>query len=269
MSFKHIARPSANALVSLSPIPVARANYLCLNDYPRHLFAESYVFAENATAADAYDISQIVSTLNIQIESVTVKAVCQAENALNACTAEMALRIAATSYFSGVVEALTINWTEFSATWLSNPDTNDFWTIADINALEAGLQLISGGAGTEARCTQLYLEISFSILGEKISPINALVSDKIFKDQGFSIIIQLPTSTALHETGNTNAILYEAPDGSTGSLNAIVIDTNRLFASIPKATISEAGKWIFKGLITLASGEVIETENTFVNVSER
>jgi hypothetical protein len=270
MAFTHIIRASGNTpAINLTPVPAARDNYLCIADYPRYLYAESYVYAENATEYDIYDLTTLPATLSVRVNSVTVKALVAKENDAAAGTAELVLEIDGNLHYSGTAETLTTSWAEISHTWTVNPETDDFWSISDINDLEAGIRLISAAAGTEARCTQLYIDAQLSLIGLKAAPsINSISSNHIPVSSDFSVILPLPSAIDIYETGNTIEIIAKLPDGSTSDLSAVIIDSAYLLATIPAATASSAGKYQFRGKITFASGDIMQTDPISINVRE-
>ncbi len=258
---------AAGSATTLTPVPGARANYLCVADYPNNLGLESYVYEENATNEDLYDMSVIEATQRISIDTVTLHALCAAENLVVASTAEVSL-LPNLVISRGDAETLTAAFVDYVNEWNANPETDLFWTIADINAIEAGVRLDSAGAGTESRCTQLFVELSVSVLGEFISNFNPFYKDVIHVDQGFSVIAQEDNGRSLFGS-TTVRIDYKDPDGTTGNITGNVIDENRIIAPVTAAINAKTGKWWFKLYAVLASGEILEGVPFFVNVQSK
>lgn len=249
-----------------SPIPVGRANWACVDDYPEHLDTDSYVYSENGTNDDSYDMSTIQTGQRIQINSVAPNALFKRENDTQACEGGVRIRTGGTSYLNATNATLTESWVVHSSAWAVNPQTALFWTIADINAIETGVRLVSAGAGCEAQCTQLYTELDVSILGEYITNYSPLFyKDVIHVDQGFSVIMQEDDDRPLFGAG-TVRIDYTAPDGTTGNINGDIIDGSRVIAPVTAALNNQTGKWWFRLYVVLAGLEVLEGVPMFVNV---
>ncbi len=256
---------AAGSQTNLSPIPIGRANYLCVDDYPNDLDTSSYVFAENGTLEDLYDSSVLISTLKLDISSLRVVSNCKRENTSQVCTVEPALRPSATTY-RGDAQTLTESFVEYSNEWLVNPEDAAFWTLTAVNALEFGHRLVSGGAGTEAQSTQSYAEITASIIGEKVSNSSSYQpSDVIHLNQGYSIIAKEEQGRNLFGA-STIQINYKGPDGVSGSLPGSIIDSNAIIAPMPAATNNQTKKWWFKLYAILAGGEILEGVPFFANV---
>lgn len=225
------------------------------------------MYEENGTAEDLYDMEQIVATQRVQINSVSIRGLCERENDTQVCTVEMSLRpAAATSRVTAV--NLTTTFTEYLGTWTVNPEDDLLWTIAALNAIEAGCQLVSGGAGCEARCTQLYAWVDVSILGEYISNFSPFYKDAIHVDQGFSVIAQEDQSRALWNA-TTVQINYKAPDGTLGNIMGNILEGTKVIAPVTAALNNQTGKWWFKLYVVLATGEILEGIPFFVNVEPR
>lgn len=57
------------------------------------------------------------------------------------------------------------NYEDAYRDWATNPDTGDAWTVAEINALQAGirLQCIVAGGSKWGRCTQIYVVVTYAV----------------------------------------------------------------------------------------------------------
>lgn len=65
--------------------------------------------------------------------------------------------------YSGDEETLPpFDYTTYSKTWSDNPNTLTAWTWAEVDALEAGIQLRTGGVKRGAHCTQVYVEVDYT-----------------------------------------------------------------------------------------------------------
>lgn len=252
------------SITGCTPVPGARPNWQCVSDYPESLELESYAYAENGTQEDLYEMSAIVAGQRIKIDSVAVIGLAERENNTQVCSVEVSLRPAAVTS-RGAVEALTEAFIEYINTWNVNPETDLFWTIADVNVLEAGMQLISAGAGCEAQTTQLYVNLTVTILGEFISNYPPFYKDVIHVNQGYSVIAQEDHGRALWGA-TTVQIRYRDPNGAEANIDGDIIDQNRIIAPITAAINNQTGKWWFKLYAVLAGGEILEGRPFFVNV---
>ena len=52
------------------------------------------------------------------------------------------------------------DWTTFSQEWALNPDDDEAWEWADIDALQIGVNIV-GQYGQTTHCTQVYVEVSY------------------------------------------------------------------------------------------------------------
>lgn len=260
-----ILKPNAaGSQTNLTAVPGGRANYQCVYDYPSHLNTEAYVFAENNTLEDLYDCGEMVATQNVSIENVSVNGVAKRENDTQACTAEVEIYPATAAYY-GDAETLTEEFVEYLHSWNFNPESDLFWTIADVNGIEAGCRLDSGGAGCEAQLTQLFVDVGVEIVGEYITNYSPWHKDSIQVNQNFSVIAQEDNGRTLYDA-TTIRIDYKAPDGTEGSFNGDCIDGNRILAPVPAASNVTTGKFWFKFYAVLASGAILEGRPFFVNI---
>ena len=118
------------------------------------------------------------------------------------------------------------------------------------------------------RCFQSYLKINFSYAGEVVSNFDSLPSDEIHVNQDYSIVAQAEYGKML-DGCTTPQILYKDPNGGTGTIGAIVVDQDKLMATVPALTNSVAGKWRFKLYCVLPGGEILEGIPFFTNVQSR
>lgn len=66
--------------------------------------------------------------------------------------------------FFGDLETLTANYAPYSKVWTVNPNTApDAWTWAEIDALEAGVELTGGGSPPNCRCTQVWAVVDYGV----------------------------------------------------------------------------------------------------------
>jgi hypothetical protein len=254
------------AAAGLTEIPAARPNWQCVDDYPDNLGDESYCYSENGINADAHTIRQI-EDLSYKINSVRVVTLCRAENLVNASEAVPGFFTGGVWYWGDAV-ILDVVYEVIEGSWTVNPDTALFWDRADLATLNAAIQLTSAGVGTEARVTQMYLEIDVTPLGETVTNISGQHSDPIFVDQGFNVLLELDETADIFDATAVE-ISYRDPQGNELNLDAEIFDGTMVFTTVPANLNTVAGKWRFKPIITLASGAVIEGREKMVNVREQ
>jgi len=81
---------------------------------------------------------------------------------------EIAIKIksGATTDADGTPDALdSEEWNDFFHDWPLDPNTGQPWMWEAINALQAGFDLKAGES--EAKCTQLYVEVTYTPAGGK------------------------------------------------------------------------------------------------------
>jgi len=117
-------------------------------------------------------------------------------------------------------------------------------------------------------CYQLYLGINFSYEGEIITNFDEVASDEIHVDQDYSIVAREEMGRSLFGCTNPK-ILYKNPEGITGELEALVVDQDKLLATMPAVINSLAGKWRFIFYCVLPGGEILEGIPFFTNVQKR
>jgi len=81
------------------------------------------------------------------------------------------IKTVATEY-TGTQTALTTSYADYSTVYTTNPNTGASWTWAQINALQAGGRICasSGGAGREARKTQVWVVVDYTVTSQTIYP---------------------------------------------------------------------------------------------------
>jgi hypothetical protein len=77
-------------------------------------------------------------------------------------TAREYIRIGGTNYHNPTTHSLTSSYVEYTYTWTTNPNTSSAWTWPNIDALECGVALSQSGSSGSARCTQVWLEVTYT-----------------------------------------------------------------------------------------------------------
>lgn len=161
-----IIRPNANGdLIQLSPYPSGSANYQCVDEAVSDAFG-TYVRTHDDFPEYERDIYQLSNTTvpdGAIIDKVTV-----CVNALGAVAERNRIRTVLKSYGVeryGVWEKMLDVWTVYRTVYYSNPSTGTNWTIDEVNALQAGLQIRKEYSVTWIRgyCTQVWVEVEFHV----------------------------------------------------------------------------------------------------------
>ena len=92
--------------------------------------------------------------------SVTVTAICRTTATAPGGSASVGIRPSGgtTEWWSNA-ETLGTSYSPFSSEWTTNPATGQPWTYADINNLQAGVNLRSPSSSSQARSTNVLLEV--------------------------------------------------------------------------------------------------------------
>ena len=122
----------------------------------------TYVYRASATAAfDTYNIPD-TSLSGLTIQSITVHIVAKEQSSAYGGYARPYIRIGSTGYSPSSYNSLTTSYVEYTNTWTTNPNTSAAWTWANINSLEIGAQMYSYSTSYYARCTQVWVEITYT-----------------------------------------------------------------------------------------------------------
>jgi hypothetical protein len=120
--------------------PSAGANYACMNETPPSL--STYVSGNADGLLDTYALPDVANDgrviQTIRVDNFPMKVGAPAVNNL-----KCAIRTGGANYVSPAIAVPTAAMALLSSYWDTNPATGLPWTVADINALEAGVQLAS------------------------------------------------------------------------------------------------------------------------------
>jgi uncharacterized repeat protein (TIGR02543 family) len=152
-------RPNGvGSTTSLSRITGSQ-NYYCVDDTGSGDGDSTYVYktGQGDTGRDTYatentGASGTISSLTIYIRSRQYS---------GSGTARTVIRTYST-YYLGNSESLTSSYAVDSTVYNTNPNTGSAWTWTEINALEIGVELYESGSGNEIRCTQVWVEVTYT-----------------------------------------------------------------------------------------------------------
>ena len=137
----------------------------------------TYVASDNSTwEEDLYNITNhSTQTAGGTINYVIVYMVCSSTANATQSNAYIHIKTNGVEY-NGATENTTIDYTTYWYQWDKNPQTDDFWTWDEIDALQIGIGLGQPAVGEFTRCTQVYAEVDFDA-----PPLNGDVStDDLF-----------------------------------------------------------------------------------------
>ena len=153
-----ILRPNAaGTTTGLTPSTVP--NYACVDETSSD-GDTTYVYRGSTTVAyDTYNIPDTTLT-GLTIQSITVHIIAR-ENIFNGY-ARPEIRIGGADYSGGSYNSLAGSYTEDTYTWTTNPNTSAAWTWTNINSLEIGVQMYAQFSGYAPRCTQVWVEVTYT-----------------------------------------------------------------------------------------------------------
>lgn len=111
-----------------------------------------------AWTSDTYSLTNPASASGT-IYAVTVY--CRAFRSTNkASSVRPAIGVGGVRY-DGSFFSLTVSYTNYSHQWYTNPATAAQWNWSDITALQVGVGLSGNSPGTQAHCTQVWVEVAY------------------------------------------------------------------------------------------------------------
>ncbi|MCL6579348.1 MAG: hypothetical protein K6T73_08180 [Candidatus Bathyarchaeota archaeon] len=112
---------------------------------------------------DTYNIPDSNIPAGSTISNVTIYIRSNSAHNLYRSLQRIAIRVGGVNYYCGLFAPPT-EWTNYECLCVKNPRTGSAWTIADINALEIGIQIASGSNGAVflGRCTQVYVVVTYT-----------------------------------------------------------------------------------------------------------
>ena len=114
------------------------SNYRNVDERP-HNSDVDYNYSSTVNASDLYHLSNLSNSGNIR--GVHVKYVARKDDALVRAVRPL-IRTGGVTYAGGN-DSLTTSYDEYFEVWTQNPQTLSEWSVADINALQVGIQTTS------------------------------------------------------------------------------------------------------------------------------
>ena len=136
----------------LSAYPPGARNWDCVNDI---ISDEDSTYVQG-TQTDLYGVQD--HTGSGTIRSITVLVRCRVRS--GTASARTAMRTYATNYFGSYV-ALSTSYSDYSTVYATNPSTGLAWSWSEVNSLEIGVGLRTGGRRSSVCCTQVWIVVTF------------------------------------------------------------------------------------------------------------
>ena len=145
-------------------------NWDCVNDVSPD--ADTYVSTQSEYPTfkiDTYGLSDSEETDVITSVKVVIRGRHSHGGAPTECWGygKVAIYTHATLYY-GDKECWIYSFGDKSKTWTKNPNTDNDWTWAEVNALEAGVALCSALSQYRSFCTQVYVEVDHAPLQQSV-----------------------------------------------------------------------------------------------------
>lgn len=140
--------PGPSRIYTLAPSGVGNStmwqassgdNYACVDDIPEN--TADYVMADDALDLDLYTLENLPVDV-VTVKGVQVFALAKTPGSPAYEYLQLALRTGSANYFSSS-KNLYYTYRMLFYFWDSNPQTGIEWTVSQINALEAGIRLVT------------------------------------------------------------------------------------------------------------------------------
>jgi hypothetical protein len=242
--------PNGNVSVVLTPYPIDRANWDCVNETPAD--DTDYVGEIDQTTFqdDLYTTPSPSIPAGSTINSVTVYFRVE-KSGTKVSSARPRIRALAQTITDGTAVGLDDVWANKSQSWTTNPQTGVAWTVDEVNDLDIGVGMRQTLIGeTSGLCSQLYAVVDYVptyTLGTAASQ-NITTNGYLTIGDGTNPV----SVTAATNDPNLNI------DGDlTISANATLTASDS-----GSATFTVAGNWLNSGIFTHSNGTVTFDSST-------
>jgi hypothetical protein len=144
---------------------------------------------------------------------------CKGDAAGTQVSARVVIKTNGTEY-RGSDQTVTASYVDYSYQWSTNPNTSSAWTWTEIDALQAGVELRDAAAGKHTRCTQVYVEVSYTYYNSPgtLTSANLLSSESAISIDSFSYdASSIPSGTGLKvQFSQDNSNWYNSTGTSDG-----------------------------------------------------
>ncbi len=229
-----ILRPNDNGSSTQLSRQGSNRNYRCVDETTADEDL-TYVYAQDdAVELDTYNManrSQGTGTIN----SVTVYARARAyySGACDNMSMQIALRTDSTTYYGDMITLVgNGGWSDYSASWTLNPDTDQPWTWPEIDALQAGVKLYDDGDGYP-QCTQVYAEVNYTPLFQGVEATRWWLLDNDSPNYSYSCFCDVTELVKLITTDGNATYTITGVSGNTMSEHSYAGWSMIIFYSSP------------------------------------
>lgn len=154
-----IFRPNANSL----PNQLA-GDYTKVDDItPDWSATIVYTVVTGSYQTELYEIPNHTLSGDDFINNVTIYIVWKAHNT-DETFGKYAINASGTIKYGAVQTLISTAWTTYSYTFENNPTTTNPWTWDEINNLTIGVSLKANAPAGEAKCTQIYIVVNYTLV---------------------------------------------------------------------------------------------------------
>lgn len=150
---------SAGDLTQLNPFGIAD-NWDCVDESPPDDDITYVYGTAGSTLTDLYNLDDSSIDVGATIKKIVVFARCRKKYGTGNMYAFIEMKTGGVTTSSPQITLDSI-WTNYSIEYINNPVTGLAWTVADLNALQAGITLVAPGTGYPA-CTQVYVVVYYN-----------------------------------------------------------------------------------------------------------
>jgi hypothetical protein len=139
IKIEHLPPNTAGSATQWTPFPSNVSNWDNVNEYTRD-DDTSYNYASTVNHSDLYSL-QNMSAASGSIRAIQVTHSSRKDDALPRVVAPLIRSGSLTA--AGQNDSLTTSYAYYMEVWGFNPNTSDWFTISEVNALEAGIRVIT------------------------------------------------------------------------------------------------------------------------------
>lgn len=151
-------RPNGNGQYSawINSGCISTAEYQCVDETPA--ITSDYLYTASASVSESFGF-QDTNLTNVTINNIVVYYYGQ-RYSTSRYKFQPLLRISGADYL-GSVKSLTATYAYYTETYNTNPATGSAWTIAEVDALQAGMKSYSSSYG--GKIAQVYIVVNYSV----------------------------------------------------------------------------------------------------------
>jgi hypothetical protein len=198
-------------------------NYLEVDDNPID-YDSTYLIAQSGCGGsgclDLYNLPDTGIPIGATITNVTVYGVFRnIYGSSNACKIKLAVRTHATNYYSAEYTINHTDWRTYSNSYATNPNTGSAWTLAEINALEGGMNEVFNVTYGYIQCTQIYVQVDYIEVSNTEFRITQCYCRVNYLPSADSVDLNTPESFEYGHLRNVEELTFWDESRSTYDLN--------------------------------------------------